>query len=124
MGKILIKISIAYLLFGTCLGMYMNITKKFFLRPVLNHIHLLGWAVTGVLGLVYMLIPNLDQSSLAKWNTWLHNLGTLIIVASLGISLLNGFEKFMIGVTIGVIIVLIALIFFVINIIKYFFSVI
>lgn len=85
-GVTMVKISAVYLLLGVVLGIGMGISGDFSLMSVHSHTLLLGWAAMSVSGLVYILVPGCNQSRLAKWHFWGHNLG--LPVMAVGLTLL------------------------------------
>lgn len=80
MSTAFIKIAAVYLLIGISLGIYMGIAERFEFTPVHAHINLLGWATTGIFGLIYYAFPRAGNSKLGKIHFWLHNLGALVLL--------------------------------------------
>lgn len=80
MGTAFIKIAAVYLLFGIGLGIYMGIAEEFQYTAVHAHINLLGWATTGLFGLIYHAFPRAGDGKMGKIHFWLHNIGTVMVL--------------------------------------------
>ncbi|MBN2401876.1 MAG: cytochrome-c oxidase [Spirochaetes bacterium] len=115
MGKLLIKISVIYLLIGTILGMYMSITENFALSSVHTHISLLGWTTMTLAGIIYHIFQDLAKSILCKIQFVLFNIGLPVMMIGLAL-LASGFQGFIIAVSIGATVTSIAILLFTINI--------
>lgn len=80
MGTLFIKIAAVYLLIGIALGIYMGITDSFQYAHVHAHINLLGWATSGLFGVIYYVFSRAGNSKLGKIHFWLHTIGTPLVL--------------------------------------------
>ncbi|MEZ0481074.1 cbb3-type cytochrome c oxidase subunit I [Planococcus sp. SSTMD024] len=90
MGGTFIKIAAVYLAIGITLGIYMGITEEFEYTPLHAHLNLLGWATTGIFGLIYIAFPSVN-GKLGKTHFWLHNIGAPLVLIGM-ILFINGQE--------------------------------
>src|SRR5512135_3686267 len=106
MGRLFLKIAVAYLFVGACVGFYMSVSENFLLMPVHAHLLLLGWASLALAGLIYHLYPAAGATRLAKVHFWLHNLGLPVAMLSLGMFLTGhtAFLPFMVTATTAVLV--------------------
>jgi hypothetical protein len=74
-GVIWIKIAVVYFVIGVAWGIYMGASGDHSLFAVHAHINLLGWVSLALIGLIYRQFPELANTTLAKIQFWLHNLG-------------------------------------------------
>lgn len=82
-GIIWLKMAALYLVTGVSLGIYMGASGDHTLRPVHAHLNLLGWASMGLIGLIYHQFPNIANTTLAKVQFWVHNLGLPVLMLTL-----------------------------------------
>jgi hypothetical protein len=82
-GIIWLKLAVLYLIAGVALGIAMGASENFSLRPVHAHINLLGWATTGLAGVIYCLFPKAGESKLARLHFWLQNLTLPVMMLAL-----------------------------------------
>jgi hypothetical protein len=82
-GVLFIKIAVIYFVLGVGMGIAMGVTEDFSQLPVHAHVNLLGWVSLGLVGLIYLQVPALAVTRLAKMHFWLHNLGLPIMMAGL-----------------------------------------
>ena len=83
MGIRFIKVAVVYLLIGVIAGMVMGIAEAFEYTSAHAHINLLGWASLGLIGVLYVLFPKAGETSLAKAQFWMHNIGLPLLVISM-----------------------------------------
>ena len=111
MGLTFLKIAVVYLVVGAILGLTMGILENFALAPAHAHLLLLGWASLALAGIVYHLYPAASATRLARWHSWLHNLGLPVFMVALGF-MLTGTTAFMPVVIVGAVTVLAGLVLF------------
>ncbi|MFD1863590.1 cbb3-type cytochrome c oxidase subunit I [Planococcus chinensis] len=118
MATAFIKIAAIYLLIGISLGIYMGIVEEFEYTPVHAHINLLGWATTGLFGVIYHVLPEAGNSKLGKAHFWLHNIGSFLVLFGM-ILFVNGEEglAFPVALT-GALAVVAATLVFIVNLFK------
>ncbi|WP_149094111.1 hypothetical protein [Paenibacillus terrae] len=83
MGKQFIKIAAVYFALGALLNMIIGVSGDYSLSSVQSHIHLLGWTALGMIGLVYIALPALSVTALARAHFWLHNIGLPLLVLAI-----------------------------------------
>jgi len=116
-GTRLIKIASLYLLLGIGIAFFMVSAGNLILASVHSHILLLGWMSLGIIGLVYLIVPECGHNRLAAWHFWLHNIGLPVMMLSLAIQ--DYGHPSMEPVTgIGSLMVAIAILLFTINVFK------
>ncbi|GAA0480575.1 hypothetical protein GCM10008986_01410 [Salinibacillus aidingensis] len=119
MGTLLIKISSVYFVIGVCIGYYMSTSHQYTLTGVHVHINLLGWTALTLIGIIYVLFPELTSRRSAKIHFWLHNLGLPLMMISLAVMLLTGnmnSTPLIVGTAVGGTLVLLGVLFFAFNI--------
>lgn len=77
------KMAAIYFVVGSCLGMYMSIIEKFNLAALHAHLNLLGWASMALFAVLFKVFPQLEQSKLAPWHFWLHQIFFPIFMVAL-----------------------------------------
>ncbi|WP_181348411.1 cytochrome-c oxidase [Thalassobacillus sp. CUG 92003] len=118
MGIRLIQISAVYFLIGVVLVYILSMVHDYTLTPVHVHINLMGWISLTLTGIIYHLFPKAAASRLGILHFWFHNLGLPIMMGSLALLILTEKAVFKIGLPIGATLLLVAVIFFVINVFK------
>jgi cbb3-type cytochrome oxidase subunit 1 len=83
MGVLCLLMAAFYLCLGLILGLAMAANHDFQLRSVHAHINLLGWASLGIIGLIYIVLPELTHGRLAVAHMWLHGLGLPVMMGGL-----------------------------------------
>ena len=68
------KAAAVYFVIGSILGMYMSIVEKFNYAALHAHLNLLGWASMAIFAVLFKVFPQLEQSKLAAWQFWLHQI--------------------------------------------------
>jgi len=116
-GVIWIKIGSVYIVLGIALGIYMGVNENFTLRPVHAHINLLGWVALTLFGLIYQQFPQIANTTLAKVQFWMHNLGLPVQMLLLA-TLVQGNPS--VGPMLGIadIVVGLSLVIFLVNVFK------
>jgi hypothetical protein len=115
MGIKFIRVAVAYLLIGACVGLGMGMAQQFTLAPVHAHLLLLGWASMALAGLIYLLYPTAGATRLARIHFWVHNLALPAFMVALGLYL-TGTTAAMPFVAAAATTVLVGLVLFAINI--------
>ncbi len=90
MAKKMIKIAVIYFMIGIALGLFMSFTHDFALKSLHVHFNLLGWMTFGLVGLLYLHFPHLENTKLAKTHFWLHNIGLPWMMLAIGWAILGG----------------------------------
>lgn len=85
-----LRIAVLYALFGIGLGVYMGASGQFLNRGIHVHANLVGWVSMAVMGIIYRLYPQLQQSRWAAVHFWLHNGGLPLMLLGL-YGLLHGY---------------------------------
>lgn len=116
MGTRLIKISVVYFGISIILAMYMSITENMTLSTVHSHIACLGWTSLTLCGVVYYLFPALAERVISKILFWLFNIGLPIMIIGVSLYLYNQTALIKVIISIGAIMVSIAVILFAINV--------
>lgn len=70
-----------YLAVGIVFGAYMGATNDQTFLPVHAHLNLLGFTLMMIFGITYHLLPEAGGSVLARVHFWLHQAGTLVLLA-------------------------------------------
>lgn len=116
------KLSLKFLLLaalygfcGMCMGVVMGAMENFTLMPVHAHLNLLGWVAISLYGISYEVFPAMGQSTLAKYQFYVVNLGVLLLIPALTLLLL-GNKSVVPILLLGELCTLAALIMFMINI--------
>ena len=117
MASRLLKIAAVYLLIGVTLGLAMGIARDFRFAPVHAHLNLLGWASLALAGLVYHFYPEATRTGLARLHFWLHVTGLPVFMLGL-LVLLAGFEEAKPFVAIGAAATWMAVLAFVVNLLR------
>lgn len=82
MGANWIKLSVLYLVFGICVGLFMSMTLQLNWGSAHAHVNLVGFATTAIFGVIYSIYPGAANNSLGKVHFWLHNLGVPVFLLS------------------------------------------
>ncbi|MRG85796.1 cytochrome-c oxidase [Salinibacillus xinjiangensis] len=104
---------------GVSIGYYMSTSHQYNLTGVHVHINLLGWTALTLIGLIYVLFPELEKKALAKIHFWLHNIGLPLMMISLFVMLQTGnmtSTPLVIGTAVGGTLVLIGVFVFAFNV--------
>ncbi|MFZ1662934.1 MAG: hypothetical protein WAT77_13330 [Paracoccaceae bacterium] len=72
-----------YLLFGILVGMYMGGSGDHTLAPAHAHINLLGFTLMTIFGILYLVLPEMAASGLARVHFWLHQVGAFVLLVML-----------------------------------------
>lgn len=118
MGRVFIKIAAVYLLIGISLGIYMGITDNFQFAHLHAHINLLGWATTGLFGVIYHVFQRAGNSKLGKIHFWLYTIGTPLVLLGMLLFSIEQPDLALPAAIGGSLIVLAAILTFVVNIFK------
>ena len=116
-GVIWIKIAAVYFVIGVVWGIYMGASGDHSLFPVHAHINLLGWASLALIGLIYRQFPEIANTTLARIQFWLHNLGLPVLLVLLA-GLLRGNAALDPLVGIASVVVGLAVVLFAVNIFR------
>lgn len=116
-GIIWIRIAAIYFVVGVSLGIYMGASGDHTLRPVHAHINLLGWASPALIGLIYRQFPEIANTTLARIQFWLYNLGVPFLLVMLA-GLLLGNTSLDPVVGMGSVVVGVSIALFAVNIFK------
>jgi len=73
----------AYIVVGTCWGVFMSITHDFTTAPAHAHLNLLGWVSLAIMGGFYALLGRETPGWLVKTNFALSNIGVLCMITGL-----------------------------------------
>jgi hypothetical protein len=103
-----IGVAAVYFVAGVALGIVMGMTHDFTLRAVHAHINLLGWVSSALFGVIYLLLPHLATTRLARVHFWLYNCAVPVAIVALTLALLGyreiaplvGLSSFAIGVAV------------------------
>lgn len=91
-----------YLIVGMVLGSYMGGSGDHSLAPVHAHINLLGFTLMTLFGLSYRFFPALAEGWMGRAQFFLHQIGTLVALASLYLLLSGKAAEQAIGPVIGI----------------------
>ncbi len=83
MGIAFIKTSVVYFVIGVGFGLYIGIANQFQFASAHAHINLLGWVSSAIAGLVYLQVPRLGSTKLAKAHFWLYFVGVPILTGAM-----------------------------------------
>lgn len=86
----LIFTALAFLVLGVAMGIAMGATDDFRLSHVHVHVNLLGWVTLGMVGLLYLVQPQLQHGRLPAAHYWLHTVGLLVFMGGFAWSALGG----------------------------------
>jgi uncharacterized membrane protein len=89
-GSLMMRVSVVILLIGMIVGIAMGIRQDFTLAPAHAHLNLIGGVLLFLFGLYYRLVPDAGASGLAKWQGWLHIIGSIIFPIGVGIVVTQG----------------------------------
>jgi cbb3-type cytochrome oxidase subunit 1 len=117
-GRALVQIASIYMMAGVVLGIVMGVSESFALVSVHSHLGLLGWSTMAITGLVYIALPRCEGSQLSRWHFWFHNIGLPVMLVSLIWKEYGGSSQAEAGAGLGSFIVLVALLFFTINVFR------
>jgi hypothetical protein len=87
-SSLLLRVSVALLVLGMCLGIGMGIKQDFRLAPAHAHLNLVGFMLPFVAGLYYRAVPQGGQGALATTQAWLAIIGGVLF--PLGIAAVTG----------------------------------
>ena len=80
--------SLGYAVFGLCVGVYMGASQNHGEFVAHAHILLIGFVLSFIYGLIHKLWINAENSAVATWQFYLHQLSALVI--SIGLLLFYG----------------------------------
>ncbi len=89
-GSLMMCVSVVVLLVGMLAGIAMGIAQEFTLSAAHAHFNLIGGVLLFLFGLYYRLVPAAGASTLAKWQGWLHIIGSIVFPAGVALVLLKG----------------------------------
>ena len=104
-----------YALLGMSFGIHMAISGNYTLAPAHAHLNLLGWVSIAVYGAFYTLLPQAAESTLAKLQVLLAEIGVIVLVPGIAMAILSGSEPL---AAIGSIIVLASMLLFLIVVVR------
>ena len=88
-SSLLLRVSVALLVLGMCLGIGMGITQNFILAPAHAHLNLVGFVLPFLAGLYYRAVPEGGRGALATTQAWLAIIGGILfpvgIAAAVGL---------------------------------------
>jgi hypothetical protein len=111
MGSLMMRTATVILVIGMIWGIEMGIRQNFAMAPAHAHFNLVGGVLLFVFGLYYKLFPIAGDSALARWQGWLHIVGSILFPLGVAIVIGKG-ESFIVLPIIGSLIVLVAVILF------------
>ncbi|HVK32878.1 MAG TPA: hypothetical protein VM845_10275 [Burkholderiaceae bacterium] len=79
-----------FFVLGVGLGIFMGARQDFRLMHVHAHINLLGWVSLGLIGLLYMSRPQLQDGWMPHAHFWLHSVGLVVFMGGFAWSRLSG----------------------------------
>ena len=106
-GSLMMCVSVVVLLAGMLAGIVMGIQQDFTLAPAHAHFNLVGGVLLFVFGLYYRMVPLARDSTLAKWQSWLHILGAILFPIGVAVVIKKG-ESFIVLPIVGSLIVVVA----------------
>jgi hypothetical protein len=116
-GSLMMRTATVLLAIGMLWGIEMGIRQSFGMAPAHAHLNLVGGVLLFVFGLYYKLFPAAGDSTLAKWQGWLHIAGSVLFPLGVAIVIAKG-ETFIILPIIGSLIVLVAVILFAVIVLR------
>jgi hypothetical protein len=88
-SSLLLRVSVALLVLGMCLGIGMGIKQDFTLAPAHAHLNLVGFVLPFLAGLYYRAVPQSGRGALAMTQAWLAIIGGILfpvgIAAAVGL---------------------------------------
>jgi len=103
----MMRAGVMFLIVGMVWGIEMGIRQEFSLAPAHAHFNLVGGVLLFVFGLYYRMVPAARDSALAKWQSWLHIVGSVLFPVGVAIVIKKG-QAFIILPILGSLIVLAA----------------
>jgi hypothetical protein len=103
----MMRAGVIFLLFGIIWGIEMGIRQEFSLAPAHAHFNLVGGVLLFVFGLYYRMVPLARDSTLAKWQSWLHIAGAILFPVGIAVVIKKG-ESFVVLPIVGSLIVVAA----------------
>jgi uncharacterized membrane protein len=89
-GSLMMRVSVILLLIGLIGGIAMGMQQDFALAPAHAHLNLVGGVLLFLFGLYYRLVPEAGASGLAKWQGWLHIIGSIVFPLGVAIVITKG----------------------------------
>ena len=83
MGAKWVKISVIYFAIGLAFGLFMHYTIELQWKATHGHISVVGWLSTGLIGVIYSIYKEAAETSLAKAQFWLYNIGLPFLFAGM-----------------------------------------
>ena len=120
MGAKWVKISVIYFVVGLAFGLFMHYTIQLQWKATHAHINVVGWLSTGLIGVIYSIYKEAAETTLAKVQFWLYNIGLPFLFAGMMMIYLDvprGLLEFCVSG--GGIAVAISVLLFVINVFKH-----
>ncbi|HET7889771.1 MAG TPA: hypothetical protein VFL62_26365 [Bradyrhizobium sp.] len=106
-SSLMMRVAVTILVLGMIWGIEMGVRQSFALAPAHAHLNLVGGVLLFVFALYYRLVPAAEQSTLAKWQGWLHIVGAILFPVGVAVVISKG-QAFIILPIIGSLIVLTA----------------
>ena len=107
LSSLLLRVGVALLVVGLCLGIVMGIEHDFTLAVAHAHLNLVGFVVPFVAGLYYRAVPGAAAGTMAKIQAWLAVIGGVLFPLGIGLVTAIG-ERYEPVVIVGSLIVLAA----------------
>lgn len=83
LSRAFLLVAVVYILVGLGVGGYMGASNDYTLVPLHAHLNLLGFVLPSIFALVYRAYPAMAQNRMAPIHFWLHQIGTLVLLAML-----------------------------------------
>lgn len=83
MGAKWVKIAVVYFVIGLAYGLFMHYTIQLQWKATHAHINVVGWLSTGLIGVIYSVYKEAAETTLAKWQFWLYNIGLPFLFAGM-----------------------------------------
>jgi hypothetical protein len=97
-----------FLVLGMIWGIEMGIRQEFSMAPAHAHFNLVGGVLLLVVGLYYRMVPSARDSTLAKWQSWLHIVGAVLFPIGVAVVIKKG-DSFIVLPIVGSLIVVVAI---------------
>ena len=80
LDRLYVLTAFVWLIFGMVFGIYLGITDQTNLANSHAHIGLLGFVLSTLFGLLHRAWPALRISPLSRWQFWIYQIGTVLLV--------------------------------------------
>jgi hypothetical protein len=117
MGSLMMRTAVIILVVGMIWGIEMGIRHDFAMAPAHAHFNLIGGVLLFVFGLYYKLFPAAGDSALAKWQGWLHIVGSILFPFGVAAVIVKGDTVIALPI-IGSLIALVAVILFAVIVLR------